>query len=233
MSKITFKGVSNEDLGMVVSRMPDMVRPKRRYTKQEIPGRHGALYIDENAYETISLNVVLNAFGNTDTDKIHEWLNGSGDLILSDDPTKRYKAHAFLDMRSSRYRVGNNRNFDGVNVVFECDPFRYESTPEQYPLNGRFTLTNPGTVPADPMIIVHGQGQVTLAVGDITVTLDNMDGVVSIDCDGKCAFKGENDRTPTAITLNEGEWPKLGLGNTLVDWVGNAKVTIIPNWRWL
>ncbi len=235
MATITFNGVSAGELGMFVEQMPDAVRAKRRVERVEVPGRGGVLHIDEKSYEPVQLKAVLNANG-ASKEAIHEWLNGSGDLVLSDEPDKCYKATVYGEVKSARRRTPSGRVYDQVTVTFECEPFRYETYPEVAPYlapRTSCTLDNPGTEPADPLIIVRGSGQVRITVGDISVTLGNLAGEVAIDCDAKCAYKGNTDNQ-VSITLDDHAWPVLGLGQTRVSWSGNVqRIEFTPNWRWL
>lgn len=230
---ISFKGIRNTDLGCKIEAMPPECAPKRRVVPEPIPGRSGVLHIDEGAYDPVTMSATFNLANAADERKIMAWLDGYGDLILSDSPTYRRKASVIDGMAPFKRRhLNNGERHDTFTVKFQCDPFLYESDPTITLLNGPYTFANPGTVPADPLITVQGTGSVTLYVGDISVTLDDLAGEVTIDCDAKEAYKGAS-KAPTAITLNDEKWPVLGLGDTEVRWTGNAGVTVRPNWRWL
>ena len=53
--------------------------------------------------------------------QINNWLQGEGELILSDDATKRYQAYVASAITPSRL----SRRFCTIPIVFTCEPFRY------------------------------------------------------------------------------------------------------------
>lgn len=232
MAWIEFKGVRSSDLGMIVEKMPSKVRARKRVTKHPVLGRDGTLNANGGAYEAISLSVTLNAFGSATEAEIANWLDGKGDLILSDDPTVYYKATAYADVRMQRYRTAEGRNYDSVMVTFECDPYRYR-VGEQIleAINGDF-IPNDGSGEAKPIITVYGSGSVNLMVGLSTVLIDNLSGSLTLDCDAKTAMTGGTWQGGNVRIV--GGWPVLKVGQTAISWTGGAtKVTVEPRVRWL
>lgn len=213
--------------------MPAEAAPKRRIETIKIPGRSGDLHVDENAYDSVTLTAVLNLAGRADVRAVMAWLDGRGDLVLSDSAQYRRKAVVIDGVPFKRRRLHNGEQYDSFTVKFDCDPFLYQVDPQATPLYEPFTLVNQGALPAEPLLRVYGRGNVVLAVGDVSVTLTDLSGAVAIDCDAKLAYTiGAN--TPVAITLNDEKWPVLGLGGTRISWSGQVeKVIVEPNWRWL
>lgn len=235
MAWIEFKGIRSDELGLQVMRMPDAVRARRRISEVVVPGRSGALHVDENTYEQITLNAQLNPMGKGLTDEVNEWLSGYGDLILSSDPEKRYRnAVAISEIIHQRYRPAG-LNYDSILVTFTCEPHRYEEYPEGSVVTytNPFTMVNIGTDIALPLITVKGTGNIVIQVGDVRVTLDDVGNSAVIDSEGKEAYAG-GVGNQIGVTLNDKDWPVLGLGETRIRWAGDVKsVTVDPRWRWL
>ena len=184
---IEFKGVRSDEMGCKIEAMPAEYVPKRRYTRVTVPGRSGALAIDEGAYEPVTLTASLNLAAKADPRAVNAWLTGSGDLVLSDSPQYRRKAIVIDGIPYKRRRLCNGEAYDTLAVKFLCDPFLYESEPEILPLESGAVLTNLGTAPAEPVIEVTGSGQVALDVGGVGVLLEGLRGTVTLDCEAKAA----------------------------------------------
>lgn len=232
----SFKGIRSTAIGVQVIDYPPETIPEERVEFIEVPGRSGSLAIpegdeDEAVYDDITLSIDCYVPNTANINDVAAWLRGSGELILGNDSGYCYKAHAINQIELKKIVRGKKpRTF---SACFRCAPFRYESDPDERRLNGPFVLANPGTVPANPFITVRGSGTVRLTVGDRSVTLDGLAGEVTIDCDAKCAYKVTIDNQ-VAITLDDQDWPVLGLDDTKISWSGNAEwVKIRPNWRWL
>lgn len=234
----TWRGESSDDHGVVVRNLPPVYAPQIRDEVRIIPGRSGSLHLQDGAREEQLMMIegylpyTQDGAQVSDIETIKAWLTGVGDLTLSDRPERRYKARIIDALAFSQWVTGFDDRLFAVS--FWADPYAYESDPEVITLNGTLTLDNPGTVPADPLIMIRGTGQVILTVGDCTVILDDMANAypIYIDSDAKVAYRGL-EQYPVSITLADGTWPQLGLGATKISWIGNAKVTITPNWRWL
>jgi len=143
--------------------MPDMVKPKRREGEVTIPGRNGVLTIDEGCYEGYTLSVECGKRGTEKLGDIVTWLDGSGDLILSTELDKVYRA-----------RISNAISiadviylYNSFLVQFKVFPFKYSvnairSHADDLTLTTPTSIKNKGTVYAEPTITVYGSGNITL-----------------------------------------------------------------------
>ena len=223
---------------MFVEEMPDRPRAKKRVTEDQVIGRSGKLHTDTGAWEGMQLTVKLNMWNKADPDDVAAWLSGYGALVISDDPDKCYRAHVVDQVTAARRRTPGGRNYDTVTVKFDCEPFRYESDPDQITITGETSVQCQGTVNADPWIFVTGTGDVSVTVGDSTVELSGLTGsAVLIDCDAKMCVLVDDPDTQVAVTLTNGEWPQFGVegDTTTVSFEGEDvdEIKIQPNWRWI
>ncbi|MEG2135518.1 MAG: hypothetical protein RR150_05485 [Clostridia bacterium] len=229
-----FKGVLSTDLGVYVTEYPPAMVPEERAEFKPVPGRSGELTLLEGecVYEDLILSIGCFVHDLSRLDEIAVWLRGAGDLILGNDEGKCYRARAVNQIElKTIVRARQARTFD---AVLRCKPFKYEANPDRYRLTVPTTLTNEGTLPAAPKIIIQGTGSVTLTVGNRTVALDGLAGAVTIDCEVMSAYHTGDPESRVEITLADRDWPELPTGDTKISWTGDVRtVTVEPGWRWL
>ena len=91
-------------------------------------------------------------------------------------------------------------------------------------------VINPGNVPAEPVITVHGTGETTLMVGMYIVELSDIAGSITLDTPLMEAYSG---MIPMNANMN-GDFPLLLPGQNAISWSGEVtRVVIQPNWRYL
>lgn len=237
---ISFKGITSMSMNVRVSKLPDIVIAEERGTAVEVPGRDGDLWIEDNSYKSIKLKIEIEINSNADFDAVTAWLSGNGSLILSSLSDYRYEARITdgFDLKNGIYLRGYYR----TTVTFMCQPFRYQaSNPIMDPITTPGTFPGRGTLPARPVITVHGTGSVNLLINGNSVLFDDIDGTAVLDCEAMMAFDGNGLNISPAVTLlgsddDADEWPVLrpaGEAVNLVNWSGSVTdVVIEPRWRW-
>jgi Phage-related protein len=230
MVDITFKGISASSLGMVVEKMPDAVRAKRRVKAIHIPGRDGELHQDEETYEPVKLTARLNAFGNATSAQISEWLDGSGQLILSDDPGKYYDAIVIDQVTHGRDRSLSGRNYDTTVVTFKCEPFRRVVNQQAIKFTTMGIVPNTTKHNAFPLIKLTGSGDIIFLAGARSLQIAGVSGIITIDCEAEIATNSAGESITTKMT---GDWPVIAPGGTPINWTGIVSlVEVYPNWRY-
>ena len=227
-----WNGVRCTQYGIHVSELPPPTIPTEHATYTNVPGRPGSLTTleGEDVYEDVVLTAQCFLSDPTKIPAIAAWLKGSGKVAFANRQGGFYYARVANQISFEKILRGNpHRSF---TVNFRCKPFWYEEA-AQLLLYEPFTLVNPSAIPAEPVITVRGSGTVVLAVGDVSVTLENVSGSVTIDSEARLAYVS-GASTPVAITLNDEVWPALGPGGTRISWSGGvSQVVVQPNWRWL
>lgn len=231
MKWISFKGKSSLEFGMIVEKTPSVPIPVKSLARINVPGKSSALIIDDGRYDDFEIAVTLNSRGTRASDEIGAWLQGKGDLVLSDEASFKYVACVIKNPSVIRRELPNAESFDSVSVRFLCEPFKYESVPDVYTLRYSPTvIMGEGTVDSEPVIVVYGTGDCTLTVGDKVLTLTGLTGNITIDCARKIAYAGSTSLSHFVA----GDWPKMSYEDTSVSWTGSVtSVVITPNWRWL
>ena len=227
-----FKGKKSTGMGLLLSSLPVVTKPKRKTNTVTIPGRNGTETQDLATYEGYSLSIGC-GFENikeVDIDRLWKWLDGSGDLILSTEPSKVYKA-----------RIDNSISMTDVYwviadflVQFDVEPFKYAVNPQNDLIKmtkKEMTLYNRGTYYAEPVITLYGSGDITVTINGRGYSCKNVEEFVTIDTPLQMIYK-ENENKNTAYQSRE--FPIFQTdANTIVLSSNITKAEIQPNWRWL
>lgn len=230
MNTITFKGInSNTITGLLISELPVITRPARRQETTEVDGLDGDVYRYQG-YEVYNKTLVIGLYGDYDIDEIANYFSGEGDLILSNEPTKKYDARAVeaIDFeRLIRFRT--------AKVEFTVQPFKkLVSETAVSGATSPLTVVNAGYVDANPIITVEGTpaNVVTLDLdGDdfMTVTIPP-EGIIIIDAEALNCYNSNADKNQHVV----GDFPSLPSGSHTIGWTGTVTgVSVIPNSRWL
>jgi len=228
-----FADVRSTSLGVYVSEFPPITTGEERVDFKKVPGRSGSLTILEGdaVYDDIILTINCFVRDLTYLDSITAWLRGSGDLVLGNMADRYYKARCVNQIELTKLLRGHqHRTFA---AVFRCAPYRYA-----YPAPATITktvsgqtITNPGTVDAEPTITVTGSGDIALTIGAKTVQIAALASAITIDVAAGLAYNGATNLTGSLT----GDWPMtIPPGVNVVSWTGTvSKVEIAPNWRYI
>jgi len=233
----TWRGISSDVYGVVVTKLPPVVIPGRRDETVVVPGRSGALHRQDGAWDEIMLTVECylpyeqgGAVAPLAT--LAAWLQGLDWLTLSNRPGRRFRARLIDQVSLMPLMEGFADRIFALN--FWCDPFAYEATPTVETHTAPFSLINPGTVEAYPLIQLTATGNIKLILGDKELSIDGVPGSVIIDVPGGLIYKGTINLSGNAST---DDWPltiPVGVAPVEVSWTGNVtQLTIQPNWGWL
>ncbi len=224
-----WNGVRCTEYGMHVLEQPPLTMPAERVTFTDVPGRSGSFTTLEG--EDVYADMVLTAQCMiADPERIPTlcgWLKGGGKVTFANRPGGFYHARINNQISFEKILRGNPHRSFAVN--FRCKPFWYQAGVEPITLTtSGNTITNPGNVFSEPIITVHGTGDLTLMVGTTIIELEGIEGSITLDTPLMEAYSG-------IVSMNgcmRGEFPVLKTGMNAVSWVGDAgKVVIEPNWR--
>ena len=224
-----FNGINSEDMGIIVKEMPSIPRAERNAQRVTIPGRDGHLTISDDSYYSVDLPIVCVIENADKIELISDWLNGSGDLILSLEPDKRYKAEVFSPFGYGRL----SKLYREFEAVFTAQPFRYEVEPETISLTASGVLNNPGTRLSLPVMDVYGEGTLTIEDSEneyeLAITATSEEDYVTINSEIEECYYGSTSRNSNV----SGTFPKLQPGAiTVTLGTGITRVDITGHWRW-
>lgn len=224
-----FKGIDSRQMGVIVTAMPETVRPERRVESITIAGRHGSLHTDEGVYESYDRTMECAIKKRAKLDEIAAWLVGSGEMIFSTEPDKVYKV-----MIANKISIAQMmRTFQKFMVTMDTQPFKYSVNAygDTLELTTQTKIKGSGTVYSEPIITVYGSGDITLKINDVDYPLCDVEESITIDSEMMEVFKGDANQN----SKYGGEaFPRLEVGENEISWTGSVeKVVIEPKWRWL
>lgn len=231
MGWFSYNGYKTSELGIIVEQMPSFPRAPRRVTTYTIPGRSGSPTVTDNAFETISAQSRINLQGKQSRDFICSWLAFSGNLILSDDPTRCFRVKINDYLQFERFFI-NGKDYSSCIVNFMAEPFRYLSNPTTINAQSGDTLSNPGSWFSEPLIRIRGSGSATLNIGGEDYEFTGLSTAVDFVIDSEAGKAYLDGGTATAQMAGD-TFPQIPTGNSTITFTGLTKCEIAPNWRWL
>ena len=231
MSYIIWKNKNSNDIsGLIISELSPISKPKMRTNVTEIDGLDGDI-VDYLGYKSYNKSVSIGLTKNYDIDEIIAYFNGSGKLVLSNEPDKYYNAQIIDSIDYNRLI-----NFKKAIVKFYVQPYKFLLNESSYILEiateTSLSVLNKGLEKSKPIITLYGTGEIEILINGNSIFSVNMgtDEYITIDSEKEEAYKG-------AVLKNRqmlGSFPELNPGTNVISWVGNlTKIEVAPRSRWL
>jgi phage-related protein len=201
-----------------------------RVKETVIDGVDGSL-IEELGYESYDKSMTVALKVGADVDEIVEYFTGVGELVMSNEPDKYYKARIIKSIDYERLL-----RFRTAKVTFRVQPFKYDN--EELEIYGNIsnrsmTVSNIGNYPAKPLITIKGMGTVELSVNGTMIcryVFPNEGDTVILDSEKQDAYLGSVLKNRSMI----GEFPALAKGSNVITWSGTVEEISIKRYsRWL
>jgi len=222
-----YKNISSKDMWLLVNELPPIIKAPRDMNKIIIPGRDGFLTEDFGTYGSIVKSCKCTILDIAMADQILAWLDGSGDVVFSNQDDRKYEASIINQIPFERIL----EQWHKFIVIFDCQPFAYALENDLLTfITSPSTFYNLGTTASKPIIKVYGDGEIDLVLNSKTINLTNVDDYVTIDSKIMDAYRD------TTLKNSEmtGDFPELIVGENVISWTGTVtKVEVTPNWRWL
>ena len=231
MSYIIWKNKnSNSISGLIISELPPISKPKMKTNITEIDGKDGDV-VDYLGYKSYNKSISIGLTKNYDIDEIIDYFNGSGKLVLSNEPDKYYNAQIIDGIDYNKLI-----NFKKAIVKFYVQPYKFLLNESSYILEivteTSLNVLNKGIEKSKPIITLYGTGEIEILINSNSIFSVNMgtDEYITIDSEKEEAYKG-------AVLKNRqmlGSFPELNSGTNVISWVGNlTKIEVAPRSRWL
>ena len=228
---IIFRGFNTKGI-FLIEELPIAPSAKEKKTLIEIDGRHGFLTDNQEAYQSIEISVELKLYNKNDIQKVRNVFRGSGNLILSNQEDRYYKATVINQVEFERVIRENH----SVVVTFKLQPHAYELKDNTITLTtSPYTLTNNTNATAQPEITIYGTGTAILIIGDETVHIKNINDHIILDYELQEAYRITNGSPSNANTDVSCDYDEIQMGTTKIEWSGSGitGIKINPRWRWL
>lgn len=207
-NSLIFGGVNSASYGIYITGSGVYNAPQRAIEKVAVPGRNGALVIDQGRYENISVEYPAFAVGKNRRE-FQQKLDAFRNAIVSKTGYQRLEDTYHPDeYRMGVYAEGLTVDvgaFGGTGrftLKFDCKPQRYLKDGENLIVkNGGGTVINPTEFDAEPLIIVNGYGDV--GIGDQNIHIDDVF-VGNIDVSDKITV--QNQSLIKSWNINEAQY---------------------------
>ena len=239
-NSFTFDGENSLDNGIYISGEAAYNAPERVVEMITVPGRNGAIAMDQGHFENIEVTYPAGCFASDEegfADKIAEFRNILASRYTYKRLTDTYNPDEF---RLALYKSGleveptvHNRAGE-FDITFECKPQRWLVSGETaLILTANGSITNPTLFGARPMLVVTGMGD--LVIGEYSMTIRGYASqVIYIDCETMEAWEmvGGVMISRNDYIQNAGEeFPVLKPGvNSITLGSGITRVEITPRW---
>ena len=170
ISVFSFGGIDDLDMDVMVTGISRAIKPPKRNIQTIVPGKSGTYDFTENAYDNTQIVMdcmYVGADPPTFARRLAVWLSGTNDLIIADEPDKRYTATVWIDIPEDY--VFSLRHF---TLTFTCQPFARSDAQQASRVitqSGDGILIDvEGTAPTPCRIIIKNTGSST--INNITIT---------------------------------------------------------------
>ena len=212
----------------LIEELPIVDRPEEDIEFIEIEGRHGYLTFRKGRYKPIEYTVDLVFKGKENRDIIKSKFQGSGNLILSNEPDRYYKAFVVGAIVFER----QIRDVYICSITFKLQPFAYEEIQSTImTFSQPYTLTNHTNTTAQPIIEVYGIGSGVLSINNTDIQIREIGTCIILDFELQEAYGQDGSSKNTQVLT---DYEELIIGENIISWSGGiTDITIYPNWRWL
>lgn len=208
---ITWNGVASDTLGIVVSKVPSLNRPQRKFNSYSVPGRNGDLVVMQDAYAEYEQEYEIFALDGAQVDAraIVDWLYQDGWCKLADDWEPEYYRMAYfvgpLDIETLISEAAV------CTITFRCRPQRF-IVEEPITVASGGSVSNPTNHIAKPIITLTGPGSANLidlrnktavtSSGQVPIGSFQLSALIQYFNDGKIWWVRKDPTVPT----NDIEW---------------------------
>lgn len=223
---------NSKDYGVYISGGGTFNAPRRNREKVTIPGRNGALTIDNGCYENIPIEYPAFIYDNFNAN-----ISAFRNMLLTNKKYVRLEDSYHPDeYRLALYDgdfqadVIDNLRAGEFTLSFDCYPQRFLKSGEvatEFTAAG--SLLNNTDHSALPLLRAYGDG--TLTINGTSIVISGSDTYTDIDCELMEAYKDTMaSNKNSTITLSNGEFPKLDPGENAISFSGLSKLIITPRW---
>lgn len=232
MAKIIWKNIDSETItGLIITNIPPITKPKMKTSITKIDGRDGDI-IEELGYESYTKSIGIGLARNYDIDRVMKYFTGVGELIISDEPDKVYKAQIIEKIDYERLI-----RFKTAVVKFYTQPYKYLKDEKSIILDinneTSLKITNVGLEKSKPIITLEGTGTIEISLNGFNLfkyVFPENETKVVIDSLEEEAYLDNVLKNRNML----GTFPIFEVGENTISWSGNlTQISIEPKSRWL
>lgn len=183
-----YNNIDSRNFGIRCGSFDNFTFPKLRIETITIEGRNGTLHETDNCYESYSRSIECYCDKQENIPQIAKWLQGSGELRLSNDLEKVFYV-----------TINNNIDLESVAeywynfiIKFEVQPI-CESYTEHVVNDISKTFNIGGTIETSPIIEIVGKGDYMITINNKVIYLYDINGTFIIDTKMMIATENNNN----------------------------------------
>ena len=228
---IIINGVNSLTInGLAIKELPSISKPAIRTLTEAIDGRDGDI-VTKLGYSAYDKNMEIGLYGNYDIDDIIAYFNQSGTITFSNE-TDKYYYFEILNQIDFEKLI----KFRTANVVFHCQPFKYEVGESAIALSSGDTIVeNKGNIYSKPIINIEGSGTISVSLnGNQIFSIDMSDNSeITIDTSKLEAYDPNTSVLLNRIVTGDYDDFRLESGNNTISLSGtitSANITYVSRW---
>lgn len=216
--------------GLAIKELPSISKPAIRTLTEAIDGRDGDI-VTKLGYSAYDKNMDIGLYGNYDIDDIIAYFNQSGTITFSNE-TDKYYYFEILNQIDFEKLI----KFRTANVVFHCQPFKYEVGESAIALSSGDTIVeNKGNIYSKPIINIEGSGTISVSLnGNQIFSIDmSNNSEITIDTSKLEAYDPNTSILLNRIVTGDYDDFKLESGNNTISLSGtitSANITYVSRW---
>lgn len=216
--------------GLAIKELPSISKPAIRTLTEAIDGRDGDI-VTKLGYSAYDKTIEIGLFGNYDIDDIIAYFNQEGTIIFSNE-TDKYYYFEILNQIDFEKLI----KFRTANVVFHCQPFKYEVGETPITLTtGDNTIQNKGNIYSKPIINIEGSGDISISLNGNQIFAIDMsnNSKITIDTSKLEAYDPDTTQLLNRIVTGDYDDFKLESGNNIVALSGtitSANINYVSRW---
>ena len=228
---IIINGVNSLTInGLAIKELPSISKPAIRTLTEAIDGRDGDI-VTKLGYSAYDKNMEIGLYGNYDIDDIIAYFNQSGTITFSNEADKYYYFEILNQIDFEKLI-----KFRTANVVFHCQPFKYEVGESAIALSSGDTIVeNKGNIYSKPIINIEGSGTISVSLnGNQIFSIDMSDNSeITIDTSKLEAYDPNTSVLLNRIVTGDYDDFRLESGNNTISLSGtitSANITYVSRW---
>lgn len=230
------KASNSSDLKLIMTAPPLITHSEIKHDTFVIPGRDSELFSKDtyrgNASVKVSFDLHTSLSGESDIYNYNSylnavliWLSGSGNLIISDEPSSYYEVKKVIISTDQRDIV----NYGHIEAEFIVYPYKFYQSGDDIKSSGTITNTYDKSMPVYHITASTTGGTVTLTVNNynMVINVPSDSNKIYVDTRRQIAFDGNNHNV--VVT---GDYKKLYLQPNVQTSIGlsGGVVGIQPKW---
>jgi len=221
---------SSTKTGLAIKELPPISKPAIRTNTETIDGKDGDI-ITRLGYSAYDKTMEIGLFGTYDIDNIISFFSQSGTITFSNESDKYYNFEILNQIDFEKLI-----KFRTANVVFHCQPFKYEVGETAITLSsGNTTVKNKGNIYSKPILYIKGSGTIDVSLNSnqiFSIDLSDNDEII-IDTENLEAYDPDTNELLNRYVIGDYDDFKLISGNNTVSLTGaiiTANITKYSRW---